>query len=129
LDFGASDMPMTDQQLAAAKVKLMHVPTVLGAVVPIYNIPGVSKTLNFSGDVIADIYLGKIKMWNDPRIAKDNPGVSLPEQGDSAGVPLGRQRHDVYLYGLSVEGEPGLESEGRQQHLGQVARRYWREGQ
>jgi phosphate transport system substrate-binding protein len=48
--------------------------------VPIYNIPGVSKTLNFSGDVIADIYLGKIKMWNDPRIVKDNPGVSLPSK-------------------------------------------------
>jgi phosphate transport system substrate-binding protein len=80
LDFGGSDMPMTDQQLAEAKVKLMHIPTVLGAVVPIYNIPGVSKTLNFSGDVIADIYLGKIKMWNDPRIVKDNPGVSLPSK-------------------------------------------------
>ncbi len=58
----------------------MHIPTVLGAVVPVYNIPGVSKPLNFSGDVIADIYLGNIKKWNDPRIMKDNPGVSLPDK-------------------------------------------------
>jgi phosphate transport system substrate-binding protein len=80
VDFGASDGPMTDEQLSAAKVKVMHIPTVLGAVVPVYNIPGVNKDLNFSGDVIADIYLGKISKWNDPRIVKDNPGVSLPDK-------------------------------------------------
>jgi phosphate transport system substrate-binding protein len=80
VDFGASDGPMSDQQLADAKVKVMHLPTVLGAVVPIYNIPGVNKELNFSGDVIADIYLGKISKWNDARIAKDNPGVNLPDK-------------------------------------------------
>ena len=81
VDFGASDGPMTDEQLAEAKgkgVNLMHIPTVLGAVVPIYNLPGVNQDLNFSGDVIADIYLGKITKWNDARIAKDNPGVNLP---------------------------------------------------
>src|SRR5208283_535832 len=78
VDFGASDMPVTDDKIAAAKVKFMHIPTVLGAVVPIYNIPGVTKDLNFSGDVIADIYLGKNTKWNDPMIVKDNPGVSLP---------------------------------------------------
>jgi phosphate transport system substrate-binding protein len=78
VDFGATDGPMNDDQIKSAKVKTMHIPTVLGAVVPVYNIPGVSKDLNFSGDVIADIYLGKITMWNDPRIAKDNPGVNLP---------------------------------------------------
>jgi phosphate transport system substrate-binding protein len=69
---------MTDQQISGAKVKVTAIPTVLGAVVPVYNIPGVNKELNFSGDVIADIYLGKITNWNDSRIAKDNPGVSLP---------------------------------------------------
>ncbi|HWW24231.1 MAG TPA: phosphate ABC transporter substrate-binding protein PstS [Edaphobacter sp.] len=78
VDFGATDGPMNDDQIKSAKVKTMHIPTVLGAVVPVYNIPGVSKELNFSGDVIADIYLGKITMWNDPRIVKDNPGVNLP---------------------------------------------------
>ena len=78
VDFGASDVTMTDQQIGAAKVKVMALPAILGAVVPVYNIPGVNKELNFSGDVIADIYLGKITHWNDPRIAKDNPGVNLP---------------------------------------------------
>jgi phosphate transport system substrate-binding protein len=77
VDFGASDMPMTDQALASSKVKLIHIPTVLGAVVPIFNVPGVSD-LRFSPDVLADIYLAKITTWNDPRIAKDNPGVHLP---------------------------------------------------
>ena len=78
VDFGATDGPMNDEQIKGAKVKTMHIPTVLGAVVPIYNIPGVNKDLNFSGDVIADIYLGKITTWNDPRIVKENPGVNLP---------------------------------------------------
>jgi len=81
IDFGASDGPMTDQQLAASKVKILHIPTVLVAVVPIYNLPGVSNDLNFSPDVIADIYLGKITKWTDPRIAKDNPGVKFPDKG------------------------------------------------
>ncbi len=79
VDFGASDGPMSDEQLAASKVKLVHVPTVLGAVVPVYNIPGAKTALKFAPDVIADIYLGKITKWNDPRIVKDNPGVSLPD--------------------------------------------------
>jgi len=78
VDFGASDGPMSDQQLADAKVKVMHIPTVLAAVVPIFNLPGINKDLNFTGDVIADIYLGKVTKWNDPRIARDNPGVNFP---------------------------------------------------
>ena len=80
VDFGASDGPMNDQQMSEAKVKVMHIPTVLGAVVPIYNLPGINKDLNFAPDVIADIYLGKITKWNDGRIAKDNPGVSFPDK-------------------------------------------------
>jgi phosphate transport system substrate-binding protein len=79
VDFGASDMPMTDAALASSKVKLIHIPTVLGAVVPIFNVPGVTD-LRFSGDVLADIYLNKITNWNDSRIAKDNPGAKLPDQ-------------------------------------------------
>jgi phosphate transport system substrate-binding protein len=78
VDFGASDGPMTDEQLKASKVKIVHIPTVLGAVVPIYNLPGVTTDLKFSPDVLADIYLGKISNWSDARIAKDNPGVKLP---------------------------------------------------
>jgi len=77
VDFGASDMPMKDEQLASAKVKVIHIPTVLGAVVPIFNVSGVSD-LRLSPDVLADIYLAKITMWNDARIAKDNPGAHLP---------------------------------------------------
>ncbi|HEY6848845.1 MAG TPA: phosphate ABC transporter substrate-binding protein PstS [Terracidiphilus sp.] len=77
VDFGASDMPVTDEQLAGSKSKLTHIPTVMGAVVPSFNVPGVSD-LKFSPDVLANIFLGKIVNWNDPRIAKDNAGVSLP---------------------------------------------------
>lgn len=79
VDFGASDMPMTDDMLASSSVKLIHIPTVLGAVVPVYNVPGV-KDVRFSSDVLADIYLGKISNWSDPRIAKDNPEAKLPDQ-------------------------------------------------
>jgi phosphate transport system substrate-binding protein len=78
VDFGASDGPMTDEQIAASKVKIQHIPTVLGAVVPIYNLQGIGGGLKFSPDVLADIYLGKISNWSDGRIAKDNPGVKLP---------------------------------------------------
>ena len=80
VDFGASDMPVTDDAIAAAKVKFFHIPTVLGSDVPVYNIPGLSKDLNFTGDEIADIYLGKITKWNDPRLVKENPGVNLPDK-------------------------------------------------
>ncbi len=79
VDFGASDMPMTDAALSASPIKLIHIPTVLGAVVPVFNVPGATD-LKFSGDVLADIYLGKITSWNDARIAKDNPGAKLPDQ-------------------------------------------------
>ena len=78
VDFGASDGPMTDEQLAQAKQKILHIPTVLGAVVPAYNVPGVNAELKFTGEVLANIYLGKITSWNDPAIAKLNPGVKLP---------------------------------------------------
>ena len=76
--FGATDGPMTNDQLLAAPSKILHFPTVLGAVVPVYNIPGVSTELKFTGAVLADIYLGKITKWNDPAITKLNPGVNLP---------------------------------------------------
>jgi phosphate transport system substrate-binding protein len=80
VDFGASDGPMTDQQLAEAKTKILHIPTVLGAVVPAYNIPGVNTELKFTPEALAGIFLGKITSWNDPAIAKANPGVNLPNQ-------------------------------------------------
>ena len=76
--FGATDGPMTDDQLKAAPGPILHFPTVLGADVPVYNIPGVTAELKFTGPVLADIYLGKIKKWNEEPIAKLNPGASLP---------------------------------------------------
>jgi len=78
VDFGASDGPMSDDQLAQAKFKILHFPTVLGAVVPTYNVAGVSSDLNFTQKALAGIYLGTITKWNDPEIAKANPGVNLP---------------------------------------------------
>ena len=76
--FGATDGPMTNDQLLAAPSKILHFPTVLGAVVPVYNIPGVTAELKFSGPVLADIFLGKIAKWNDNAIKALNPGVTLP---------------------------------------------------
>jgi phosphate transport system substrate-binding protein len=82
-DFGASDMPMTDEQINTFKSKngghtILLFPTVLGAVVPVFNVPGLTKELNFPRTVLADIFLGKITMWNDPALTKANPGVTLP---------------------------------------------------
>lgn len=78
VDFGASDQPMSDEQLAQSKIKVLHFPTVLGAVVPIYNIAGVSAELNFTQKALAGIYAGSITKWNDPEITKANAGVKLP---------------------------------------------------
>ncbi len=84
VDFGASDMPMTDEQLKEAeaklKTKVLNLPTVLGAVVPAYNIPGVTGEVKFTPDVLAGIFLGKISNWNDAAISKDNPGIKFPNQ-------------------------------------------------
>ena len=79
VDFGASDGPMSDENLAKAPGKLLHIPTVAGAVVITYNLPG-SPTLKLDGETIADIFHGKIKKWNDPKIAALNSGTSLPDQ-------------------------------------------------
>ncbi len=78
VDFGASDGPMSDDQLKQATVPILHFPTVLGAAVPTYNIPGVQAELNFTPETLAGIYLKKITKWNDPAIASANPGVKLP---------------------------------------------------
>lgn len=80
VDFGASDGPMTDEQLSQAKTKILHIPTVMGAVVPAYNVPGVSGELKFTPEALAGIFLGKITSWNDPALVKANPGVNLPNQ-------------------------------------------------
>jgi phosphate transport system substrate-binding protein len=79
VDFGASDMPMTDEQLKETKVRPLHFPTVLGGIVPTYNLPGVTQDLKFTPAALAGIYLGKIKKWNDPELTKANPGVKFPD--------------------------------------------------
>ncbi|HEV2729065.1 MAG TPA: phosphate ABC transporter substrate-binding protein PstS [Terriglobales bacterium] len=80
VDFGATDGPMSDEQLSQAKTKILHIPTVMGAVVPAYNIPDVTGEIKFTPQVLAGIFLGKITSWNDPAIAKDNAGVNFPNQ-------------------------------------------------
>ncbi len=82
VDFACSDVPLTSKMLEAAKKdgnEIIHVPLALGAVVPVYNLPGL-KGVRFTGPVLADVYLGKIKKWNDPALVKINPGVKLPDR-------------------------------------------------
>lgn len=79
VDFGASDAPMTEEQMGQSKKPVLHIPTALGAVVLTYNLPGVTGELKFTPDTIAGIYLGKITKWNDPAIAKSNAGIALPD--------------------------------------------------
>jgi phosphate transport system substrate-binding protein len=80
VDFGGTDAPMSDSAIAAINGNVLHLPTVLGAVVAAYNLPGVSQPVRFTPDVLADIFLGKITKWNDARLASSNPGVTLPPQ-------------------------------------------------
>ena len=80
VDFGASDMPMTNKQLQDAKTKILNIPTVLGADVPAYNLPGVNAELKFTPETLAGIFLGKITKWNDKALAAANPGVNLPDR-------------------------------------------------
>lgn len=93
VDFAASDPPLKDEQLSAFKVKVLHFPTVLGAIVLTYNIPGVTTTLKFSPQVIVGIFMGTITKWNDKALAADNPGVKFPNddivpvhRGDASGT-------------------------------------------
>jgi phosphate transport system substrate-binding protein len=80
VDFGASDMPMTDKQLQEAKTKILNIPTVLGADVPAYNVPGVSAEVKFTPEILAGIFLGRISKWNDKAITEANPGVNFPDK-------------------------------------------------
>lgn len=79
VDFGATDSPMSDEEMAQASTGILHFPTVLGAVVPVYNLPGLDDTLNFSADALAGIFLGTVTKWNDPALTAANPGVPLPD--------------------------------------------------
>src|SRR6202140_5311988 len=83
VDFGASDGPMTDEQLKEAKTKILHIPTVMGAVVPAYNVPGVSAEIKFTPEALAGIFLGKIQKWNDAAITSANPALNCPTNPSS----------------------------------------------
>lgn len=80
VDFGASDGPMTDEQLKQSKTKILHIPTVMGAVVPAYNVPGVTGEIKFTPEALSGIFLGRIQKWNDAAITSANPGVKFPDQ-------------------------------------------------
>jgi len=136
VDFGASDGPMSDQQLAEAKFRIFHIPTVLGAVVPAYSVPGVSQELKFSPDVIANICLLKITNWNDKAIAADNPGVQLPNKqiivvhrSDGSGTnyiftdylsKISKEWSDRVGKGTSVKWPGGLGAKGNEGVAGMI---------
>jgi len=136
VDFGASDGPMTDEQLGQAKVKILHIPTVLGADVPAYNIPGVTGEVKFTPEVLANIFLGKITSWNDPAIVKANPGVNFPNQpiivvhrSDGSGTTyiftdylskVSKEWENTVGRGTSVKWPIGLGGKGNEGVAGQI---------
>jgi phosphate transport system substrate-binding protein len=99
-DFGGSDVPLTDEELAKASTKLLLLPSVLGGVVPIYNLPGITQELRFTPEVLAGIYLGTIRKWNDPAITGINSGCLLPDRPIEViyrAIPVARA-----TFGLSI---------------------------
>ena len=137
VDFAGSDATLTDQQLKEAPGELLHIPSVMGAVVMTYNIPTAGNaTLKFSGDTIAGIYLGNIKKWNDPKIAADNPGVKLPadditvvSRSDGSGTTfvftdylskVSPEWKDKVGTGTSVKWPVGVSAKGSEGVTGQV---------
>ncbi len=128
VDFGASDMPLKPEVLE--KDGLMQFPTVIGGVVPVVNIPGVKPgEMKLTGEVLADIYLGKITKWNDKAVADLNPGVTPAGQRYRRGASRRWFRHHLHLHQLPVQGQPDVEGEGRRRHGGAVAGRPRRQGQ
>jgi phosphate transport system substrate-binding protein len=136
VDFGASDGPMSDEQLKEAKTKILHIPTVMGAVVPAYNVPGVSGEIKFTPEVLADIFLGKINNWNNPAITKANPGVKFSDQpiivvhrSDGSGTTyiftdylskISKEWETTVGKGTSVKWPVGLGGKGNEGVAGQV---------
>ena len=128
VDFGASDMPLKPEDLE--KDGLLQFPTVMGGDVPVVNLEGVKPgELKLTGPLLADIYLGKITKWNDPAIAKLNPGVKLPDS-DITVVHRSDGSGTTFIWvELPVQGQPGVEAESRRRHLGRVAGGRRRQGQ
>ena len=128
VDFGASDAPLSDDQLKATPAPVLHFPTVMGAVVLTYNLPERHFPDQTPGPVIADIYLGKIIKWNDPEITALNPGVTLPDDRHRDCPSLRRQRHHLHFHRLPVARSVPNGKEGRQGYVGQMAGRTRRQG-
>jgi phosphate transport system substrate-binding protein len=136
VDFGASDGPMSDEQLKEAKTRILHVPTVMGAVVPAYNVAGVSGEIKFTPDVLADIFLGKITNWNNAAIAKANPGMKFPDtaivvvhRSDGSGTTfiftdylskVSKEWEGTVGKGTSVKWPQGLGGKGNEGVAGQI---------
>jgi phosphate transport system substrate-binding protein len=136
VDFGATDVPMTDEQLAAAPRPILHVPTVVGAVAVVYNLPGLSGTLKLEAAVLGDLFLGRITRWNDPRIARTNPDLALPDapvsivhRSDGSGTTailteylsaVNLAWHERVGAGMSVNWPVGLGGKGSEGVSGQV---------
>ena len=136
VDFGASDGPMTDDQLSQAKVKILHIPTVLGAVVPAYNVPGVTGEVKFTPEALAGIFLGKITTWNDKAIASANPDVKFPNtsiivvhRSDGSGTSyiftdylskVSKEWADTVGKNTSVKWPVGLGGKGNEGVAGQI---------
>jgi phosphate transport system substrate-binding protein len=136
VDFGASDGPMTDEQLAEAKTKILHIPTVLGADVPAYNVPGVTGEIKFTQEALANIFLGKITSWNDPALTKVNPGVNFPNEpiiiihrSDGSGTTyiftdylskISKEWQTTVGKGTSVKWPSGLGGKGNEGVAGQI---------
>jgi phosphate transport system substrate-binding protein len=136
VDFGASDGPMTDEQLTQSKTKILHIPTVLGAVVPAYNVPGISGEIKFTPEALAGIFLGKITNWNDPALTKVNPGVNFPNQpiiviyrSDGSGTTfiftdylskISKDWSNAVGKGTSVKWQIGMGGKGNEGVAGQI---------
>jgi len=136
VDFGASDGPMTNEQLAQSKTKILHIPTVMGAVVPAYNVPGVSGEVKFTPEALAGIFLGKVLKWNDAAITSANPGVKFPDQpiiviyrSDGSGTTfiftdylskISKEWASTVGKGTSVKWPNGLGGKGNEGVAGQV---------
>ena len=121
VDFGASDAPLTPDQFAACN-GCVQLPWVLSATSVMYNMP-LANNLHMTGPVLADIYLGKIKNWNDPRIKSINPGVSISRPGHHGRLPQRRQRHELQLHLVPEHGQQAVEVRRRSRHDGQLADR------
>ena len=129
VDFGASDAPMSDEEMSKLPGPAFHIPTVLGAVVVTYNIPGYNGSLKLTGPVIADIFLGQDHEVERHAHHLAQQGREPPGDRHPRGAPLRRQRHDLHLHRLSQRREPGLGDRARQGEGSRVARRPRRQGQ